>query len=333
MSNKQFDIPIALILFKRTIGPKKILSVISEVRPKKIYLLSDEGRNDKEKSMVSTCRSEIEKSITWPCEIIKYYAKENRGVFKNIALGARFVFEHEEQAIFLEDDNYPAITFFKYCQELLQKYKDNNKILWICGTNYLEKYTNREHDSYMFTQHLLPCGWASWKDKFMKYYDAYFATASTSALKKLKKSYKNKALYKQQLQCIKNEINQFKTHNNFNSWDYQIMYSLRHYDLYGISPCYNQITNIGDDGLTTHGKNGKSANKIMTDRFCNVPSHKLEFPLHHPKEIIIDKIYEKKIDKIILYPFKTRIHIKISNIIKKIIGPKLTLLIKNKITK
>lgn len=321
---KQFDIPIALILFKRSEGPKRILERIAKIKPKKIYLLSDQGRDDAEKKMVEECRKIVESLITWPCEIIKYYAQENRGVFENIGLGARIVFEHEEKAIFLEDDNLPALSFFPYCKELLEKYESEEKILWICGTNYLGKYQNKENDSYMFTQHLLPCGWASWKYKFLKYYDAYFETATSTSLKALKKTYQNKALYRQQLQCVKNEINRYKNDRRFCSWDYQIMYSIRHFDLYGISPCFNQITNIGVDGMTTHGKNGQPANQTMTDRFCNVESFELEFPLHHPQKIKIDSVYERKIDKIILYPFKTRVHMKISKTIKTILGPKLT---------
>lgn len=325
-----FDIPVALILFKRAEGPKRILEVIAKIQPKKMYLLSDQGRDEKEKQMVKKCREEVEKAITWPCEIIKYYAEENRGVFQNIGLGARFVFEHEEQAIFLEDDNLPALSFFSYCKELLMRYQEEEKILWICGTNYLEKYENENHDSYMFTQHLLPCGWASWKQKFLKYYDAYFETATPKALKKIKARYQNKALYKQQVQCVKNEMKRYQENGRFASWDYQMMYSLRYYHVYGISPCNNQIMNIGVDGMTTHGKNGQPADQTMTDRFCNIPCHELNFPLHHPKEIKIDPVYEKKITKIILYPLKTRIHMKITSMIKRVIGPKLTKKIKAK---
>lgn len=327
---KPFPIPVALILFKRSEGPKRILEVIAKVQPAKIYLLADEGRDEKEKEIVQKCRKEVEEAITWPCEVIKYYAEKNRGVFENIGLGAKFVFEHEEQVIFLEDDNLPALSFFPYCQELLEKYKKEEKILWICGTNYLEKYENAHHDSYMFTQHLLPCGWASWREKFLKYYDFYFETATPKSLKSLRKNYQNKALYKQQLNCIKCEMERYKKGGRFASWDYQIMYSLRHYGLYGISPCYNQIMNIGVDGMTTHGKNGQPADQTMTNRFCGIPCHDLVFPLKHPDEIKIDPIYEKKITHIILYPLKTRIHMKITGIIKRIIGPKLTKKIKAK---
>lgn len=45
----KFNIPIVLIVFKRSDTVLKIISVLSQIQPTKIYLLSDEGRNDKEK--------------------------------------------------------------------------------------------------------------------------------------------------------------------------------------------------------------------------------------------------------------------------------------------
>ena len=99
-----FDIPIVLFLFKRSDTVLRIIKVLSEIKPQKIYLLSDQGRDEKEKQLVEKTRNVIEKSIDWECELIKNYAVENRGVYRNIGEGARWVFEREKIAIFLEDE-------------------------------------------------------------------------------------------------------------------------------------------------------------------------------------------------------------------------------------
>lgn len=177
-----FDIPIVLFLFKRSDTVLRIIKVLSGIKPQKIYLLSDQGRDEKEKQLVEKTRNVIEKSIDWECELIKNYAVENRGVYRNIGEGARWVFEHEKTAIFLEDDNLPEVSFFPYCKELLERYKNNQKVLWICGTNYLGEY-NSEY-SYMFTQHLLPCGWASWSNKFLENYDGEMLTYNDRSVQK-----------------------------------------------------------------------------------------------------------------------------------------------------
>ena len=95
-------------------------------------------------------------------------------------------------------------------------------------------------------------------------------------------------------------------------------FSIRINGLYGISPCLNQIKNIGVDGLSTHG--GNSYASVMTRRFCGMESMPMDFPLVHPKVVMPDSVYEKKISKIILYPLKTRLIVQIAKFIKQFLG-------------
>lgn len=300
---EQFDIPVCLFLFQRKDTVLRIIERIAQVQPRKMYLMSDQGRNDEECARVTACRAAAEAAIDWPCELIKDYASANRGVFQNIGLGAMRVFEQEEKAIFLEDDNLPEITFFQYCKEMLERYEENDRILWICGTNYLAQYNSPANESYMFTQHLLPCGWASWRKKYVKYYDAYFKNYNDIVVARMRETYDNKSLFKQQMVSINGERTRMHKGEPFRSWDFQMCFSIRSNDLLGISPSNNQIKNIGVDTLGTHGV----GNDIMTQRFCGMESHALDFPLHHPATILVDPVYEKKIGNIILYPLSWRI--------------------------
>ena len=97
-----------------------------------------------------------------------------------------------------------------------------------------------------------------------------------------------------------------------------MLFSIRSNNMYGISPKYNQIRNIGVDEFSTHG--GTSLQMELTKRFCEIPTHKLEFPLIHPDNIEIDEKYEKKITNILLFPLNLRIKMKIVFFIKKILG-------------
>lgn len=302
---KQFEIPVVLFLFKRKDTVLRILEVLEKVAPSKIYLLSDEGRNKEEKSIVHDVRQTVEKNITWKCEIVRNYAEENRGVYANIGQGAAWVLNREKWAIFLEDDNLPEITFFEYCKEMLERYEFTDNIIWICGTNYLGRYSNGQNDSYMFTSHQLPCGWASWSSKFLKYYDGELVHATDEIyLKRFQSSYNSHALYKQQLRSMQSELTRKKNGCRFVSWDSQMNYSVRSQGLLGISPCNNLIRNIGADENSIHG--GSSLEMIMTNRFCENPTFPMEFPLRHPKRVKIDPVFEKRIGKIILLPFSLR---------------------------
>lgn len=313
---EQFDIPVCLFLFQRKETVLRIIERISQVKPRKIYLMSDAGRNEEERGRVAECRAAVESAINWDCEVVKDYALENRGVFQNIGLGAMRVFEREEKAIFIEDDNLPEVTFFQYCKEMLERYEDNDRVVWVCGTNYLAKYDNSGKESYMFTQHLLPCGWASWKSKFVKYYDSYFQNYTDIVVSRMRETYENKALYKQQMESIDGERQRMQNGEPFRSWDFQMCFSIRANDLLGISPCRNQIKNIGVDMLGTHGV----GNDIMTQRFCGMESYPLEFPLKHPTTVLVDPVYEKKIGNIILYPLSWRIRKPFGKIKRKILS-------------
>ena len=319
MREDYFDVPVVLFLFKRSDTVLKIIDRIRSVKPQKIYLIGDGPRNVEEENIILKSRKIIEKAIDWDCSIIRNYADSNRGVYENIAGGAKWVFEREKYAIFLEDDNLPEVSFFSYCRELLLRYENNKEILWICGTNYLEKFETPNKESYMFTRHLLPCGWASWGSKFIKLYDANLKCLEDPNFKAiLRKTYYNKALYKQQLNSAFYEVYRRNNGIKYASWDFQMSMSIRYNGVYGISPNRNLIENIGVDELSIHG--GNSLSNEMTRRFCSIKSYPLEFPLIHPTSIKVNENYERKIEKIILFPLKMRIKISFASILKHILG-------------
>lgn len=309
----EFEIPIVLIIFKRVEKTLLILDRIAQVKPKKLYLISDAGRDVEEQEQVVKCREKVEQRIDWDCKIIKHYATENRGCYEQIGLGACWVFSREQVAIFLEDDNLPEISFFYYCKELLYKYEKENKILWICGTNYMKNFKCKS--DYVYTQHMLPCGWASWSNKFLEMYDYDFENYNQQSLKEIKQRYASKALYRYDVERWQSEYNRKENGQTYMSWDYHMGFSLRYYDVWGIAPVVNQITNIGIDKESIHG--GVSKNLVMTKRFCEIESVQLELPLKEPQKFKLNKKFERKTTKIVLPPFGMRNKIRIVLFIRK----------------
>lgn len=290
-----------LFIFKRIDTVLKILDVLAAVKPKKLYLLSDGGRTEEEILKVIECRKIVESAITWDCELIKKYHDSNVGVYENIGVGAKWVLKREPEAIFLEDDNLPEITFFEYCQEMLSKYKNDSRVLWICGSNYLENVLPQDEASYFFTQNMLPCGWASWGHKFCQFYDGDLVLWESSYLReRIKYQYLDERLYHQDRYNIEYELDHKANFGRFYSWDYQMSFSMRVHNLYAIVPKYNQIRNIGVDNNSTHG--GNSFDNVMVERFCERKTFKLEFPLIHPKTVLIDLPLEKKLAEVIVDP-------------------------------
>ena len=319
INDGRFDVPVVLFIFKRDKKATMIVDRLSKVRPQKLYLIGDGPRDTNEEDAVNRCRQIVESHVVWDCEVIKNYANINRGVYENIAGGAKWVFEREKCAIFLEDDNLPELSFFPFCEELLKRYEDDTRILWICGTNYLKEWRFPDASSYCFTQHMMPCGWASWGNKFNKFYDGLLKLWENPTVNKLVRElpYYSK-LKSQDIGNWNRELRRRNKGLKFDSWDYQMSFSLRVNNLYGIVPKYNQICNIGVDLESIHG--GVSYDNIMTRRFCGLPTKQLEFPLKHPCALLSDQRFEYLTAKIITLPFRYRIKGAISFYLKKLLS-------------
>lgn len=313
-----FDVPVVLIFFKRIEKTIQVLDRIAQVRPKKLYLISDGARNDEERELVEECRRQVDSRIDWNCEVIRDYAMENVGVYDRIGLGALRVLSREKSAIFLEDDNLPEISFFSFCEEMLNKYQAAEDVLWVCGTNYLYEYDPPNGADYVFTRHMLPCGWASWGHKFPKYYDGSMSLLKNPMFsKKLADWAEGSALNKQIWRGWMTEFHRIEAGRRPNSWDYQMSLTLIAHGLFGIAPRFNQIRNIGVDMHSTHG--GTSLTNVMTRRFCEVNTKELVFPLRHPKDISIDPRFEKLTSDIMLFPLRYRVKGAINRLLKRLL--------------
>lgn len=213
----------------------------------------------------------------------------------------------------------PELSFFPFCEEILERYKNDSRVLWICGTNYLKEYEPKDGSSYVVTKNMMPCGWASWSYKFNVYYDGELLLWKDLYIQeRIKKEYPYKPLLYQDIDNWNDELWHKNEFGKFISWDYQMSFTQRVHGLYAIVPKYNQITNIGVDMDSIH--HGNSFENEMTRRFCGLPTKSIEFPLKHPKALLIDEKFELLTSKIITLPWKLRTRKALTRSIKRIIG-------------
>src|SRR5206468_1024463 len=78
-------------------------------------------------------------------------------------------FTYVEECIFFEDDCLPDPTFFQFCEEMLEKYRDDKRIMMISGNNFQYGRKRTEY-SYYYSQIFHIWGWATWK-RAWKHYD------------------------------------------------------------------------------------------------------------------------------------------------------------------
>ena len=137
---------ILFIIFKRPDTTKRVFERIREAQPPRLYIAADGPRSNKpgEAEKCAAARKVVE-TIDWPCEVHRLYRDENLGCGKGVSSAITWFFEHEEQGIIIEDDILPHIDFFKYCDEMLDRYKDDERIQMVCGRSCL--YTGYKFDA------------------------------------------------------------------------------------------------------------------------------------------------------------------------------------------
>ena len=135
---KMYNTPILFLIFNRPDTTKVVFERIREIKPSRLYVAADAPRQgkDKEAELCRQSRSIID-SVDWPCEVKTLFREENLGCKKAISSAITWFFEQEEYGVILEDDCLPDLSFFRFCEELLIKYKDDERIGHIGGNCFL----------------------------------------------------------------------------------------------------------------------------------------------------------------------------------------------------
>ncbi|MCM1236644.1 MAG: hypothetical protein NC489_41740 [Ruminococcus flavefaciens] len=164
--DKCLETPVFLTFFVKYNTLEKVFSMIQEVKPRMLFLASDgprEGCVD-DVSNVNRCR-EIVENIDWECEVYKYYQTTNRGIVVNLNYGLTNAFKITHRLIFLEDDKLPTKSFFYFCEQMLERYKDDQRILRVCGGNHCGIYEKCEAD-YFFARYQYSGAMGMWRRSY-----------------------------------------------------------------------------------------------------------------------------------------------------------------------
>lgn len=281
MKNYEVKSPIAMMVFNRPEKTYKVFQEVKKVKPKKLFVIADGPRNKNDLKKCEDTKN-IFNNIDWDCEVFKNFSNENMGCSKRGYTGFSWVFDNVKQAIFLEDDCLPNESFFEFCDDLLEKYENDNRVMLISGTNQMGKWEKGGY-SYHFSKFGGIWGWASWK-RAWDFYEYDIKDWNDENLKRLLKNRLN--IF--QFISRKTIYDQITNKNaEFSSWAYQWGFSRIIQSGLAISPSVNLITNIGAGADAT---NTKKKSKVS-----NLKSYKMEFPLKHPPYMIADDEYDKKI--------------------------------------
>ena len=282
---QQFNKPILLIVFNRIDTTKKVFEQIKKIKPSKLYIASDGPRDGKEAIKVNQVRKYIMDNIDWPCDVKTRFREKNLGVGFGPSDAINWFFSQEEMGIILEDDCLPSLSFFKFCDELLDYYKENKKIGVIQGFNPFPKETYNY--SYFFSKYDLKWGWATWKDRWL-YFDMYIKDWPDVKTDLFERIFENNRLVISYWKNIFDMIHR----NPSLAWDVQFTYQMLKRGLLTIVPVRNLVLNIG------YGKDAFSTKWGIPEHIKKLSLSEIEFPLVHPVEIKINSEYDELVEKV-----------------------------------
>lgn len=298
MIREQFSIPIVFLIFNRPDKTQEVFSEISKVRPKKMLVVAD-GPRENRPGELENCMAtrSIINQVDWDCEILTNYSEKNLGCKKRISSGLDWVFENVPEAIILEDDCLPDITFFRFCEEMLNYYRDDEQVAMISGNNF-QFGLKRGNGSYYFSRYSHIWGWATWRRAWLDYDVELSDLPRVLKEKKLNKILKSKR-----------EVNHWKEvfqatyDGKIDTWDYQWFFTNLIRERYCVMPNCNLISNIGFGEEATHTTSSES-------KFSDMTRDAIEFPLVHPKI----KAFDEDADN---YTYQNSFKTPVSNKIKQ----------------
>jgi len=270
--------PILFLIFNREDTTQRVFEAIRLQKPKQMYVAADGARRDKpgEEEKCQRVR-DIIKQVDWDCEVKTLFREENLGCKIAVSSAITWFFEQEEQGIILEDDCLPDPSFFPFCEELLIRYKDDDRVGHIGGICFFPEVVTNEL-SYDFCSISHIWGWASWR-RVWKNYDVNFTYWNEARInnKKRKSLFKN---LREEIYFSSFLSDTLAGNKGINTWDVQYFYMLRVQNQLSIYPAVNLVTNIGITSINATHKVSRNTKKLI------VQAQPLEFPLKHPSYMI-----------------------------------------------
>lgn len=293
----KIDVNVLIIFFVRDEVLSKTFEAVKKARPRRLFLWQDGPREGREDDLagIARCRKVVE-DIDWDCEVYTAYNEKNFGCDPSIYYAYKWAFSKVDKCIFLEDDQVPNESYFRFCKELLDKYENDTRISHICGYNYTEIAPDCDAD-YLFA----PFGsgaWATWKRVVDEWEGDYAFLQSPTEVAWVEERYGQLGK-----QSLKNAQRHKATGKEF--WESIVGCNCMWNSHYAIIPKKNLVSNMGLTENSTHSNTSKrNISKATADLF-EMQTYELEFPLKHPKHVLVNQSYIKRVYRImgIGHPF------------------------------
>ena len=280
-----FQTPVLFVIFNRPETTRQVFAAIRNIKPPRLYIAADGPRayvaGEAEKCAETR---KIVDAVDWDCEVKTLFRDTNLNCGRGPSSAFTWFFENEPEGILLEDDCLPSESFFWYCQELLERYRDDTRIMHIGGNNFLKGWQHDQNYSYYFSRNGHIWGWATWR-RAWQHFDYQI---------KLFEKIKRKGFFNGFFQTPLEKFHRMRKFNltaarrdNVDWWDYQWDFARFVNSGLSIVPHHNLVKNIGFGAGATHTRNGNS-------KRGGIEACEIEIPLRHPPFVIRDIESDKR---------------------------------------
>jgi hypothetical protein len=247
MKPQLFSTPILFLIFNRPDTTEKVFQQISRIKPHHFFISADGPRkNNKDDEQNCAEARRITEKVNWDCELKTNFSDNNKGCRVGVSSGIDWFFNHVSEGIILEDDCFPDISFFHFCETLLEHYRNDERIMHIGGVNFQDGRI-RGTGSYYFSEISHVWGWATWK-RAWKLYDVNISELRAEE-HRFHEIYPNRAMMQYWLKNFELVYRKEK-----DTWDFQWQYAMSVHNGLAIIPNVNLVSNIGFHGNATHTK-------------------------------------------------------------------------------
>ena len=239
------DIPVLILFFNRPQQLSQVFAQVRKARPSRLFLYQDGPRGEADMPGILACR-EVVAQVDWDCQVETLYQEKNYGCDPSEYISQKWAFSRVDKCVVLEDDDVPAVSFFAFCKEMLERYEHDERITMISGFNVEEQTTDAEGD-YFFTTNFSIWGWASWRRVIDQWDEHYTWLDNPTCVRQLEELIRERGYRDDFLPMCRKHREQGKAFYETIFWSHMLLSNGL-----AIVPCKNMINNLGATADSTH---------------------------------------------------------------------------------
>jgi len=274
------DVPVLLMSFNRPEKTRRMFEAVRAAAPRRLFIAADGPRPGYPDDLDRCARTRgVFDGIDWPCEVRTRFQDRNLGCKLGVGTAIDWFMSEVDAGIIVEDDCVPTLDFFRFCAELLERYRDAPEVMMIGGHNPLGAWDGGDA-SYVFSRTSPIWGWATWR-RAWAHYDPAMARWADPRAREAVRARMPRTEFR-----ITSQRFDLVYEQRRDSWGFAWAFAMLIAGGVSVMPARNLVANIGFDDEATH-------TKLRWSKEANVPTHPLAFPLAHPSSTAPDGDFER----------------------------------------